>query len=80
MTWRILAVKSRAGVRRIVVRPSTSHVSSDRAVRGSPRPVCEKEVEMWKIIILQQGHGGAFEQTGKWVASAQIWQQYSISA
>lgn len=66
MAWRVLAVKSRAGVLRNVVRQSTSHVSSDRVVSGSPHPACEKKVEMWKIIILQHGLEGAFELTGKW--------------
>lgn len=43
-----------------LVHLSTFRGSSERAVRGLPHPVCEKEGEGWRKIHHPQGFGDAF--------------------
>lgn len=66
---RILTVKARPGGSKECC-PSTFHRRSDGIMTGLPHPACKKEIGGWKIMLLPQGLGDAFELNQDWKVMA----------
>lgn len=60
-TWMVRYNVSGMAVPWNLVHPSNVHESNDRVMSGLPHPVCERRVEGWNIILLQEELGDAFE-------------------